>query len=117
MIETKEIMSREAVTGGIFECRYDESLTLTQADNSLFRLLGMNAGSLKSGTPISFLDRICAEDRPIFLEKIRYQLSRSRVFMSELHIMTAADSCGGFIYAASSLRNRNPPYSTVSSTT
>lgn len=89
MIETKEIMSREAVTGGIFECRYDESLTLTQADNSLFRLLGMNAGSLKSGTPISFLDRICAEDRPIFLEKIRYQLSRSRVFMSELHIMTS----------------------------
>lgn len=69
MIETKEIMSREAVTGGIFECRYDESLTLTQADNSLFRLLGMNAGSLTSGTPISFLDRICAEDRPIFLEK------------------------------------------------
>lgn len=48
MIETKEIMSREAVTGGIFECRYDESLTLTQADNSLFRLLGMNAGSLTS---------------------------------------------------------------------
>lgn len=89
MIETKEIMGREAVTGGIFECRYDESLTLTQADNSLFRLLGMNAGSLKSGTPISFLDRICAEDRPIFLEKIRYQLSRSRVFMSELHIMTS----------------------------
>ena len=89
MIETKEIMSREAVTGGIFECRYDESLTLTQADNSLFRLLGMNAGSLTSGTPISFLDRICAEDRPIFLEKIRYQLSRSRVFMSELHIMTS----------------------------
>ena len=89
MIETKEIMGREAVTGGIFEYRYDESLTLTQADNSLFRLLGMNAGSLKSGTPISFLDRICAEDRPIFLEKIRYQLSRSRVFMSELHIMSS----------------------------
>ena len=87
MVETKKTLRREAVTGGIFECRYDKSLT--QADNSLFRLLGMNAGSLKSGTPISFLDRICAEDRPIFLEKIRYQLSRSRVFMSELHIMTS----------------------------
>ena len=89
MVETKKTLRREAVTGGIFECRYDKSLTLTQADNSLFRLLGMNAGSLKSGTPISFLDRICAEDRPIFLEKIRYQLSRSRVFMSELHIVTS----------------------------
>ena len=57
MVETKKTLRREAVTGGIFECRYDKSLTLTQADNSLFRLLGMNAGSLKSGTPISFLDR------------------------------------------------------------
>ena len=95
MVETKKTLRREAVTGGIFECRYDKSLTLTQADNSLFRLLGMNAGSLKSGTPISFLDRICAEDRPIFLEKIRYQLSRSRVFMlSLIHISQVAGNLG-----------------------
>ncbi|MFR3752318.1 MAG: hypothetical protein ACLTW9_08320 [Enterocloster sp.] len=67
MVETKKTLRREAVTGVSLQMRItDKSLTLTQADNSLFRLLGMNAGSLKSGTPISFLDRICAEDRPIF---------------------------------------------------
>ena len=31
MVETKKTLRREAVTGGIFDCRYDKSLTLTQA--------------------------------------------------------------------------------------
>lgn len=88
MIKTGEAMGLEAVTGGIFECRYDDHLTLIQADHSLFLLLGIENGCLPSGAPVSFLDRICEEDRPIFLENIQYQLSRSRVFMSELHIIS-----------------------------
>ncbi|MDO4275422.1 MAG: diguanylate cyclase [Eubacteriales bacterium] len=69
--------------GGAFNCRYDEFLTLMEADESLFDFMGFSREEFEKEFGNHVLEAIYEGDREIILEEIKRQLSKGKVFMYE----------------------------------
>lgn len=73
----------EASLGGVFECLYDDHLTLLYADESLFQLLDYSQEEFLDLYQNHLMDVICMVERDDILNEINKQLKKGHTFMYE----------------------------------
>lgn len=78
----------EYLSGGVFNCLYDEYFTLIYAQNKLYDFLGYTPEEMEQLFHNHLLECIYSDDRKALKEEISRQLAHGNVFMYENRLTT-----------------------------
>lgn len=79
----EEAGNAEIITGGVFDCKCNETFTLLHADESLFRFTGYTRDEFAQRYQNQIFYAIHEEDRSNIMKEIGHQVQKDGVFMYE----------------------------------